>query len=230
MELKQIYNVSDLVLSHGKNKILDIKTLKFHNGLIYGLCGNFGSGKSSLMQVLSGHQAQSKGDVFYQGAPFKKNIFGNIKREKEIFYIQSSMLNTNSSVQNFIKKNFPSKYKDIYKRHFTSFNSQKIWDVSVNKLSDGQKHWLKIIVGLEKDPRVLLIDDYGAYLDNKNEMILRRRLIKMNDLLGTTVILSSHSDYFLKQFASVVIYLDNGHIAKIRKGQKRSNYGSKNKR
>ena len=230
MELKQIYNVSDLVLSHGKNKILDINTLKFHNGLIYGLCGNFGSGKSSLMQVLSGHQAQSKGDVFYQGAPFKKNIFGNIKREKEIFYIQSSMLNTNSSVQNFIKKNFPSKYKDIYKRHFTSFNSQKIWDVSVNKLSDGQKHWLKIIVGLEKDPRVLLIDDYGAYLDNKNEIILRRRLIKMNDLLGTTVILSSHSDYFLKQFASVVIYLDNGHIAKIRKGQKRSNYGSKNKR
>ena len=230
MELKQIYNVSDLVLSHGKNKILDINTLKFHNGLIYGLCGNFGSGKSSLMQVLSGHQAQSKGDVFYQGAPFKKNIFGNIKREKEIFYIQYSMLNTNSSVQNFIKKNFPSKYKDIYKRHFTSFNSQKIWDVSVNKLSDGQKHWLKIIVGLEKDPRVLLIDDYGAYLDNKNEMILRRRLIKMNDLLGTTVILSSHSDYFLKQFASVVIYLDNGHIAKIRKGQKRSNYGSKNKR
>ena len=110
MELKQIYNVSDLVLSHGKNKILDINTLKFHNGLIYGLCGNFGSGKSSLMQVLSGHQAQSKGDVFYQGAPFKKNIFGNIKREKVIFYIHSSMLNTTSCVQNFSKKNFPSKY------------------------------------------------------------------------------------------------------------------------
>ena len=74
MELKQIYNVSDLVLSHGKNKILDINTLKFHNGLIYGLCGNFGSGKSSLMQVLSGHQAQSKGDVFYQGAPVAQRL------------------------------------------------------------------------------------------------------------------------------------------------------------
>ena len=105
-----------------------------------------------------------------------------------------------------------------------------MWDVSINKLSNGQKHWLKIIIGLEKDPRVLLIDDYGAYLDNKNEIVLRKRLLKMNDLLGTTIILSSHSDYFLKQFASVVIYLDNGHIAKIRKGYKKSNYGSKNKR
>ena len=122
------------------------------------------------------------------------------------------------------------KHKDIYKRHFTSFNFQKIWNVPVNKLSDGQKHWLKTIVGLEEDPRVLLIDDYGVYLDNKNEMILRKRLLKMNDLLGTTIILSSYSEYFLKQFASVVIYLDNGHIAKIRKGRKRLNYGSKNKR
>ena len=230
MELKQIYNISDLILNRDKNKILDINTLKFHNGLIYGLCGNFGSGKSSLMQVLSGHQSQSEGDVFYQGSPFRKNIFGNIKKEKEIFYIQSNMLNTSSSVKNFIKKNFPSKHKDIYKRHFTSFNFQKIWDISVNKLSEGQKHWLKTVVGLEKDPRVLLIDDYGVYLDNKNEMILRKRLLKMNSLLGTTIILSSYSEYFLKQFASVVIYLDNGHIAKIRKGRKRSNYGSKNKR
>ncbi len=208
MELKQIYNINDLVLNHGKNKILDINTLKFHNGLIYGLCGNLGSGKSSLMQVLSGYQSQSKGDVLYQGSPFRKSIFGNIKREKEIFYIQSNMLKAN----------------------ITSFNFQKIWDVPVNKLSDGQKHWLKTIIGLEKDPRVLLIDDYGAYLDNKNEMVLRRRLLKMNDLLGTTIILSSHNDYFVKQFASVVIYLDNGHISKIRKGHKKSNYGSKNKR
>lgn len=230
MELKQIYNINDLVLNHDKNKILDINTLKFHNGLIYGLCGNLGSGKTSLMKVLSGYQSQSKGDVLYRGAPFRKSLFGNIKREKEIFYIQSDMLSTNSTVRNFIKKSFPSKHKDIYTRHFTSFNFQKMLDISVNKLSDGQKHWLKTVIGLEKDPRVLLIDDYGVYLDNKNEMVLRRKLLKMNDLLGTTMILSSHSDYFLKQFSSVVIYLDNGHIAKIRKGHKKSNHGSRNKR
>ena len=105
-----------------------------------------------------------------------------------------------------------------------------IWNTSINKLSDGQKHWLKIVIGLEKDPRVLLIDDYGVYIDNKSEMIFRRKLLKMNDILGTTILLSSHSDYFLKQFANVVIYLDNGHISKIRKGYKRSNYGRRNKK
>ena len=44
MELKQIYDVQNLRLRFKTKKALEIKTLKFHNGLIYGICGNFGSG------------------------------------------------------------------------------------------------------------------------------------------------------------------------------------------
>ena len=46
MELKQIYDVQNLKLRFKTKKALEIKTLKFHNGLIYGICGNFGSGKT----------------------------------------------------------------------------------------------------------------------------------------------------------------------------------------
>ncbi|MBT5225206.1 MAG: hypothetical protein HOM19_07225 [Candidatus Marinimicrobia bacterium] len=40
----------------------------------------------------------------------------------------------------------------------------------------------------------------------------------MNRTLGTTLVLSSPTDVHLKNFASVLIYLDNGHISKIRPG------------
>ena len=40
----------------------------------------------------------------------------------------------------------------------------------------------------------------------------------MNRELGTTFILASSSDTNLKKLASVLIYLDNGHISKIRSG------------
>jgi ATPase subunit of ABC transporter with duplicated ATPase domains len=53
MELKQIYDVNNLKLTFKSKKVLEINTLKFHNGLIYGICGNLGSGKSSLLKVLS---------------------------------------------------------------------------------------------------------------------------------------------------------------------------------
>jgi ABC-type uncharacterized transport system ATPase subunit len=105
---------------------------------------------------------------------------------------------------------------------------EALWKTPVNLISNGEKHWLKTVIGVEKDPRVLLIDDYGLSIDPRAEMLLRKKIIKMNNILGTTVILSSNNDYFLKQFASVIIYLDNGHVSKVRKGFKK-NFARKKK-
>ena len=69
MELKQIYDISGLKLKFGSKKALEINTLKFHNGLIYGVCGNFGSGKSSLLKILSGIQKESNGDCLLYTSP-----------------------------------------------------------------------------------------------------------------------------------------------------------------
>ena len=104
---------------------------------------------------------------------------------------------------------------------------EAVWKTSINSISDGERHWLKTVIGVEKDPRVLLIDDYGLSIDPRTEIILRKKIIKMNNILGTTVLLSSGNDYFLKQFASVIIYLDNGHVSKIRKGFKKNSFNKK---
>ena len=63
-----------------------------------------------------------------------------------------------------------------------------------------------------------MIDDYGTLMDNEMETEFRKRILKMNRDLGTTVILASPTDQIIKKFASVVIYLDNGHVSKIRSG------------
>ena len=75
-----------------------------------------------------------------------------------------------------------------------------------------------MIFACEADPRVLLIDDYGVYFNSTMEQEFRNQLTKMNRTLGTTIVLSSPSDVYLKKFASVLIYLDNGHVSKIRTG------------
>ncbi len=222
MELKQIYDVKNLKLRFKDKKALEIKTLKFHNGLIYGICGNFGSGKTSLLKVLAGNIKATSGSLLYQGSPFKRNIFGKVKNQSDIKYLDIDSINTSRTVGQLIKRNFPSKTQQIKSRHFTGFQMETLWKTPVNLISGGEKHWLKTIIGVEKDPRVLLIDDYGLSIDSRSEMILRKKIIKMNNILGTTVVLSSHSDYFLKQFASVIIYLDNGHVSKVRKGFKKN--------
>ena len=75
-----------------------------------------------------------------------------------------------------------------------------------------------MIFACETDPRILLIDDYGVFFNMNMEKEFRNQLTKMNRTLGTTIILSSPTDVHLKYFSSVLIYLDNGHISKIRSG------------
>ena len=91
MELKQIYDVQNLKLRFKTKKALEIKTLKFHNGLIYGICGNFGSGKTSLLKVLAGETKETGGTVLYQGNEFKKSLgspfYGDVEHYKHLFHI-----------------------------------------------------------------------------------------------------------------------------------------------
>ena len=75
-----------------------------------------------------------------------------------------------------------------------------------------------LLNAFENDPRALLVDDYGALFDNNLKKKIREKIKLMNREFGTTFILSSSSDTNLKKLASVLIYLDNGHISKIRSG------------
>ena len=78
-------------------------------------------------------------------------------------------------------------------------------------------------MSFETDPRVLLIDDYGIHFCNNLETDFRSQILKMNRNLGTTVILTAPTDNLLKNFVSVLIYLDKGKISKIRSGFQEKN-------
>ena len=76
-----------------------------------------------------------------------------------------------------------------------------------------------MVLALESDPRVLIQDNFATLFDNDMEYIARKELKRMNKDLGTTVILSSINQNVLKKFCSVLVYLENGHISKVRSGQ-----------
>ena len=75
-----------------------------------------------------------------------------------------------------------------------------------------------MVSALESDPRVLMIDNYGIFSEKNMESKFRNTLRQMNKELGTTIVLAASNDQNLKTIASVLIYLDNGHVSKVRTG------------
>ena len=117
---------------------------------------------------------------------------------------------------------YGKKSNTIMKRHFSSPKFKHLWDRSVSSLTKGELHWVGMVLSLESDPRVLLIDEYGMYITNDMEQEFRSQLKRMNRTLGTTIIVSSPNEDLVKNFASVLIFMDNGHISKIRSKSNRS--------
>ena len=208
LELKKIQRVVR------NTPVLDIRHLKFHKGTVYGIVGPVGSGKSSLLNILSGSSKPDSGSILYDYNPFKKSFFGSTLIPKDVTHVNTEK-NSNTTVRSLFKK---SNATQVLSKYFSNLSIDKIVKANMSTLTRGERSAVELSTGIESDPRVLIVDDYALYFDNKMESKFRKKLININKDHGTTIILASPNEHLLRSFCSVLIYLDNGHISKIRTG------------
>ena len=217
-----IFKVEGLKKAYGSYEALNIKKLEIHPGTIYAIVGPPGSGKTTLLSILSGSLKPSSGNLYFESMQYEKNWLGKIIKHDEIFYNYGyEDFGSRLKVSKVISKLYGKKSNTLMKRHFSSARFKHLWDRNISNLTKGELHWLGMILSLESDPRVLLIDEYGVHLTDDMEQEFRSQLKRMNRSLGTTIIVSSPSESLVKRFASVIIFLDNGHISKIRSSSNR---------
>ncbi len=219
---KLIYKIENLKKTYGDRTVLQVGRLQFHPGTVYGLIGPVGSGKTTLLKIMSAVEKPTSGLIEYDSEIFQTNWFGKLKKHSDIYFANSDFLQQNLSISQIARKNYPRKIDNIRSKYFAKGNKEELWTIPLNSLSPGEKSWINCILAVECDPRVLLIDDYGTLLDYEMEFEFRKQIQKMNRDLGTTIILASPTDQIIKKFASVIIYMDNGHISKIRSGVSKS--------
>ena len=219
LELKKVQK------SFRGNVVLDIRHLKFHKGTIYGIVGPAGCGKSSLMKILSGYETSSKGEALYDNAPFSKSFLGKPVSPEDLFLVNNLKVKRSLVTKLFKKSNA----NQLLSNYFTSSSAEKVVNTNFSNLSKGEKNAVLLTLGIDADPRVMLVDDYGIYFDNAMEQKFRKKIVSINKDHGTTVVLSSPNEKILKNFCSVLIYLDNGHISKIRTGSHKNPNNEKRK-
>ena len=217
-----IYNIKGLKKSFGDQPILNVRQLEIHRGTIYGMIGPIGSGKSTLLNILAGVTKQTDGTVKFENEVFQTNWLGKIKQNPEIALANISSISNGSTVSDVVKTIDKNRLEKRTSAYFKNESMAGLLKRKLNDLSPGELAILNMIIALESDPRVLMIDDYGVFFDKNMEMDFRKKIIRMNKDLGTTIILAAPSDLHIKRVASVLIYLDNGHISKIRPGVGRS--------
>jgi putative ABC transport system ATP-binding protein len=190
--------------------------IKLKEGEVVGIVGPSGSGKSSLLYVLSGLKSPTMGTVYYrdmdmeslseqQRTDLRRNNFGFIFQRH--FLIDYMTVFDNVLLANNEKdfKTARIKTQELLER----LNMQKLAKKKPAQLSGGQRQRAAIARALINNPSIIFADEPTASLDHRNA---REVMDMLEEQRGkTTVLVVTHDESILEN-ADRVLEMWDGYI------------------
>jgi putative ABC transport system ATP-binding protein len=210
----------DLRLSFGTQTILDIPALSVSPGTICAISGPSGSGKSSLLYLLSGLIAGGSGTVLWSGTDLMAKgeaARDRWRREHAGFIFQDfHLFDELSPLSNVLVSGWFSRFSAAPRRARAQALLESLGVPMERRrtslLSRGEQQRVAIARSLLGDPPVLFADEPTASLDGVAGAVVIDTLREAARRDGRTVIVATHDDA-LKAVADQVVTLEHGHVA-----------------
>lgn len=168
------------------------------------LVGKSGSGKTSLLNILGLLEHQSQYTYIYDNHTITNEEMDEFKRLYISYVFQDYNLIEDISIQD----NFKTMFNIVGKKFDKKVMLKLLEDVSIDSshinskgksLSGGEKQRVAIALALVKEPRLLLLDEPTANLDEENENQVVSILQKIKDKGIMIVVATHHPDIYHAQ-------------------------------
>jgi ABC-2 type transport system ATP-binding protein len=216
MDNGNIIEVKNITKTFGKFTAVDDISFEVKKGEIFGLLGPNGAGKSTTLRMLSTLSRPTKGTATIGGYDTVKNdiqvrqLIG-IVSEKMIIYNRLTAkenLEFFGTLYNIPKEKLKNKIDDLLE--FVQLTKFK--DAQVGTFSTGMRQRMNVIRALLNDPQVLFLDEPTLGLDPQTSVEIRDYIKKLNQELGTTVILTTHIMVDADLLCDRIAVIDHGKI------------------
>jgi ABC-2 type transport system ATP-binding protein len=206
--------VADLVKDFGSTRAVAGVSFAVRAGEIMGLLGPNGSGKTTIMRILTGFFPPTEGRVAVDGLDVTEHSL--LVRERIGYLPENVVLYPDLSVRRFLR--FCAEVKGVAAAQratrldevLASCGLVEVADKLIGKLSKGYRQRVGIAQALVHHPRVLVLDEPTVGLD-PGQIIEIRTLIR--SLAGsTTILLSTHILPEVSMTCGRVIIIDYGRI------------------
>lgn len=210
--------IKSLKKNFGSKKVLKGIDLEVNKGDIVGIIGPSGCGKSTLLRTINLLEIPTSGTINFEGKnlDFKENLT-LVRRKIGMLFQQFNLFSNMTVLENIILA--PVKLKilshdEAVKEATSLLKKIDLYDKKdyyPYELSGGQQQRIAIIRALIMHPDLMLFDEPTSALDP--EMIGEvTNLMKEIANQGMTMIVVSHEMNFIKNFATKVIFMEDGKI------------------
>jgi len=244
---KSVLEVKNISLSFGGVKAITDISFDVFEHEIRALIGPNGAGKSSLLNCINGIYKPQEGQILFKGEVLDKitpNIiaqkgisrtFQNLALFKRMSVLDNILVGRKlHSKANFFEvalqlpratreeKQNREKCEEIIK----FLEIENIKNTPVGKLPYGLQKKVELGRALATEANILLLDEPMAGMNVEEKRDMCRFILKVNDELGTTIVLIEHDMGVVMDISDRVVVLDYGKIIgddvpdKVRSNQK----------
>lgn len=224
MENNHYIEVRNLTKSYGigDTKVTAVDDVSFYvdKGGFIGIMGASGSGKTTILNILSTIDTMNSGQVFYDAVDISKMNEEELSdfRQKNLGFVfqDYNLLDTLNVEENIMLPMalMGKKKEDIETRIKNIAGALHIIDILEKfpyEISGGQKQRAACARALVNSPKLILADEPTGALDSKSSAMLLDTLQVMNRELGATILMVTH-DVFSACYCEKILFLKDGKI------------------
>lgn len=219
IEFKQVH------FTYPENNVVALKDVSFKlkQGQLLGITGQVGSGKSSILNLITRQYDVTQGqilidnkDIREHNLPLLRKNFGVVPQE--VFLFSDTIANNisfgspNKSIE-FSRVENAAKQAGVYDNimGFADKFETIVGERGIT-LSGGQKQRVSIARAIINKPQLLIFDDCLSAVDGETEELILSNL--KHEMQGKTSIIVSHRISSIKN-ADLIIYLKDGEISEM---------------
>ncbi|WP_100332628.1 ABC transporter ATP-binding protein [Bacillus xiapuensis] len=224
---ESILSARNITKKYGGFNALDNVSIEIQSGEFVGIMGSSGSGKTSLLNVLSTIDTASGGEIYINGqsivklrdgkkSDFRRDYLGFIFQE--YFLLDSLTIQENIAVPLTLLEKTPKEIEQSIYTLAARFGIEKQLSKYPNELSGGQKQRAAAARAIIKEPAILFADEPTGALDSNSARELLMKLKEVNEELNTTILMVTHDAYSASYANRIIILKDGRTVNELKRG------------
>ena len=210
-----LITTNELCKAYSKKLVIDHVNMHIPESSIYGFVGENGSGKTTIMRLLTGLAEPTSGGFTLFGVKNTDRKIYDVRQNLSAIVEATSLVPTLTARDNMrymefylgIKLSEEERNELLRKVHLEDVGNKRVKNYSL-----GMRQRLGIALALMNHPKLMLLDEPMNGLDPEGIAELRDLLIELNQKEGITVLISSHILSELEKIASCYGFISHGKL------------------
>ncbi|MCY8515912.1 ABC transporter ATP-binding protein [Bacillus atrophaeus] len=200
---------NNLTKSYKKEKIVKQIQLKFKENSICGLLGRNGSGKTTILNMISGHSFYDKGNIYVKGKLLLKGCIHQdicYVKDRQHFFWNQTVMEVLKIASSFYQ-NWDWKAASALLEEFSLDPA-----IKCRKLSRGMETMVGIIIGMASRAPITIFDEPDAGLDSVMREKFYSLLLEDYTEYPRTIIISTHLVDECAKLLEKIYVIDSGEV------------------